>query len=576
MREIYEWDTGRRLGQIPQPPHTYRVVGNINEHQVVIGETTFGGRAELVDPEGLIDYGSLMYIALERSTTARQAIDVMTSLVAEYGYCSSGESFSIADENEVWLLEMVGKGPGGKGAVWVARRVPDGHITAHANQARIGRFPQHEPHNTLFAPDVMSFARARGYFNGEDSAFSFRDAYAPLDFSSLRIAEARVWSAFRRLAPSLELDPAWVMGDVTAEPLPLWIRPDEKVSLREVMLAMRDHFEASAMDLHEDVGAGPFGLPYRWRPLFWELDGVKYFNERAISTQQTGFSFVSQSRRGFPDTIGGILWFGVDDTNMTVYVPMYAGIHAAPDPFAVGTGDFNTFTWDSAFWTFNFVSNLAYSRYRDMIVDVRTVQSELEGEFIARSGEVDRTALKLWGEAPGLARDYLTRVSTQAAERTHERFRHLGEQLLVKYLDGNVRNEHGIVTHPPYPEAWYRRIVEDTGDRYRYKKLPGEIGYYTSREELGTRAENVPDSFDFGSQKLWLLPGTAKCGQQPRCCLEPIAGANGLTVEIHRPVPTPAERRERRRCGEAGLLVKVPVAEKRDVIPKFVVPSETP
>lgn len=461
-RDVVEWDTGKFLGKIPQPPVTYSVVGNMNEHQVTIAETTFGGREELVDPKGLIDYGSLIYIALERSRTAREAIQVMTDLVARYGYHSEGESFSIQDPNEVWILEMVGKGPGRTGAVWVARRVPDGYVSAHANQARIRQFPLHDPKNALYAKDVIAFAREKGWFHGKDEEFSFADTYAPLDFGALRACEARVWSVFRRVAPAqVAASEPYVKGDPKAPRLPLWVKPDTKLAVHDVMQLMRDHFEGTDLDLSKGVGAGPFALPYRWRPMSWEVDGKKYLHERAISTQQTGFSFVAQARSFLPAPVGGVLWFGLDDTYSTVYVPQYAGNRAVPKSFAVGTADFKTFSWDSAFWVFNFVSNWAYSRYGDMIQDVQKVQGELEGEFLARQPGLEKAALALYQQSPDLARDYLTAYSVEQGDRTTARWRKLGEQLLVKYLDGNVRDADGKVTHPDYPEAWRRRIVQD-------------------------------------------------------------------------------------------------------------------
>ena len=474
MRDVHEWDTGDYLGQIRQAEVTYNVVGNINEHQVAIAETTFGGREELVDPKGGIDYGSLMYVALERARTAREAIDVMTSLVAEYGYRSSGESFSISDPKEVWILEMIGKGPDRKGAVWVARRLPDGHVSAHANHARIRQFPRNDPKNTLFSKDVVSFAREKGWFTGKDEDFSFSDTYAPLTASALRACEARVWSVFRRVAPSLDLSIDHVTGGPDAPRLPLWVKPDQKVSVRGAMELMRDHFEGTPLDLSVGVGAGPFSLPYRWRPMTWKADGEEYLHERAISTQQTGFSFVSQSRDWLPGAIGGVLWFGLDDTYSTVYVPQYAGNHAVPKSFGVGSGTFREFSWDSAFWVFNFVSNWAYGRYSDMIVDVQKVQRELESGFLARQPELEKAALALHATSPGLARDHLTRYSVEQGDRTTARWRKLGESLVAKYLDGNVRDEHGKVKHPHYPESWRQRMAREGGDRLRVVRFPGE------------------------------------------------------------------------------------------------------
>jgi len=474
MLEIYEWDTGKHLGQIPQVARTFSVVGNINEHQVAIGETTYGGRKELRDPGAVMDYGSLMYVALQRSKTAQEAIMVMTELVAEHGYYSSGESFSISDPEEVWIMEMIGKGPEEKGAVWVARKVPDGYISAHANQSRIMQFPLDDSENTLYSEDVITFARKMGYFDGKDEDFSFADAYSPLDFGALRFCEARVWAMYRRAAPSMNFTEEYVTGKGDFPRLPLFIKPDRKLGIRDVIGFMRDHFEGSSLDLSKDIGAGPYSLPYRWRPLVWKSDGLSYFNERSTSTQQTGFSFVTQSRSWLPDPVGGIIWFGVDDTFSTVYVPMYCGIREAPYNYAVGTGDFHHFTWDSAFWVFNFTANYAYSRYSEMIKDIQIVQQELEGGFFSMQTGIDRAAIALYQQSPELARDYLTEYSKKQASRTVERWRSLGEQLLVKYLDGNLKDEHGKVSHPGYPEAWYRRIVEERGNHFRMRRLKNE------------------------------------------------------------------------------------------------------
>ncbi|MFH0944355.1 MAG: C69 family dipeptidase [Planctomycetota bacterium] len=474
MLQIYEWDTGKHLGEIRQVAHTYSVVGNMNEHQVSIGETTYGGRSELSDPKAILDYGSLMYISLQRARTAREAIQVIGDLMAEYGYYSSGESFSVADPNEVWIMEIIGKGPEHKGAVWVARRVPDGYVCAHANQARIRQFPLNDKANCLYAQDVISFAREKGYFEGKDEEFSFADAYAPVDFGALRFCEARVWSFFRKVAPSMNFSMDYVMGDPTAEKLPLWIKPERKLSVHDVMEAMRDHFEGTPLDMTKGVGAGPYELPYRWRPLTWKVDGREYCNERAVSTQQTGFSFVAQARATLPDPIGGVLWFGVDDTACTVYVPMYCGIRQAPHSFAVGTASFDEFSWDAAFWVFNFVANTTYSRYKDMIEDVRIVQRELEGEFLARQPQVEAAALAVYAQSPEQARVYLTEYSVAQGERTTQRWMKLGEQLLFKYLDGNVKDDKGKATHPGYPEAWYRRIAEEDDGVLEVPKAPGE------------------------------------------------------------------------------------------------------
>lgn len=463
MRDITEWDTGKFLGRIKEAPITYTVVGNMNEHQLTISESTFSGRKELEGPAGIIDYGSLIYIALERAKTAREAIQVMTDLVAEYGYASTGESFSIADPKEAWILEMIGKGAGQKGAVWVARKLPDGYISAHANQSRIRQFPLNEPENTLYSKDVISFAREKGWFKGADKDFSFADTYHPLDFEGARFCEARVWSIFRRAAPSAGLGVDYVDGSVPGKRLPLWVKPDKKLAVQDVMGLMRDHFEGTPLDMSKDVGAGPYAAPYRWRPMTWEVDGKKYLHERAISTQQTGFSFVAQMRSWMPSPVGGLLWFGVDDTSTTVYTPIYSGVRHAPKNYATGVASRGQFSWDSSFWVFNWVSNQAYARWSDMIVDVQKAQGELEGQFLADQADIEKAALELYKSSPEQARSYLTEYSSQQGDKVHGRWRKLGEQLLVKYLDGNVRDEMGKVNHPKYPESWYRRIVQDTG-----------------------------------------------------------------------------------------------------------------
>lgn len=464
MLDIYEWDTGKFLGRIPQVAHTYSVVGLMNEHQVSIGETTWGGREELHDSTAVVDYGSLMFLALQRAKTAREAIKVMTDLVAEHGYYSSGESFSIADPNEAWIMDMISKGKGNKGAVWVARRIPDGYIAGHANYPRIHTFPLNEKLTTLYSPDVISFAREKGYFKGSDAEFDFANAYAPLDYGALRACEARVWSFFNRAAPSLRIPIDYVKGVPGAEILPLWIKPDRKLSVRDVMELMRDHFEGTEFDMTKDVGGGPFACPYRWRPMSWKVDTVSYVHERAVSTQQTGFSFVSQMRSWLPGPIGGVFWFGVDDTYSTVYNPIYCGITRVPEAYAVGTADFNHFSWKSAFWVFNWVANFAYSRYVDMIHDIQVVQRDLEGSFLANQPNVDAAALALYKDSPRLAVDYLTDYSCSTAQNTVDRWRTLGEGLVVKYMDGNVKDELGNVLHPEYPEWWYRKIVEDRGE----------------------------------------------------------------------------------------------------------------
>jgi dipeptidase len=479
LREIRDWDNGtswdagRILGYIKEAPVTYTRVGNMNEFQVMIGETTFTGRKELAGPSGIVDYGSLMYIALERARTAREAIEVITKIVDEYGYASTGESISIADPNEAWILEIIGKGKGQKGAVWVACKVPDGTISAHANQARIRQFPLNDPKTALYSKDLISFAREKGFFKGEDKNFSFVNAYCPVSFGSLRGCEGRVWSIFNRACPSQKISMDYVKAVPGAQPMPLFVKPDQKLDAHDVMELMRDHFTGTDFDMTQDVGAGPYKLPYRWRPMGFKVGDQAYVHERAISTQQTGFSFVAQGRSWLPNPIGGVLWFGVDDTYCTVYVPIYCGIKEAPKAFAVGTGNFDAFSWESAFWTFNFVSNYTYSRWSDMIVDVQKVQRELEGKFLADQDEVDATARKLFEQSPGLAKDYLTQYSAKQTDLTMARWKKLGEFLIWKYLDGNPKSDKGEVTHPAYPKDWYERIVKERGEVLKVKPVKG-------------------------------------------------------------------------------------------------------
>lgn len=471
MREIIEWDTGKRLGVIPEVPKTFKVIGNMNERQLVIGETTFGGREALKGPAGLIDYGSLIFIALERASSAREAIRVMGDLLKTYGYASEGESFSIADPNETWIMELIGKGAGATGAVWMARRIPDGAISAHANQARIRECPLKDPENCLYSPDVIEFARQKGWHTGPDEEFSFAEAYSPLDWKTLRSCELRVWNVFRRAAPSSPPSLDWVKGVKGAKPLPLWIIPDKKQTAQDVMALMRDHYEGTEFDMTRDVGAGPYHVPYRWRPMHWKVDGKEYVHERAISTQQTGFSFVSQSRASLPDPVGGLLWFGVDDTYSTVYVPLYAGMDRAPKSYAQGTGAFDKFTWDAAFWVFNWVSNQAYTRYDAKIFDIQKVQRELESRFAADQAGIEAKAVALFKSSPAKATKFLTDYSTAQADGTVRRWRELGEALFMKYLDGNVRDDKGVAKHPPHPESWLKSIAAEHGEMILVREI---------------------------------------------------------------------------------------------------------
>ena len=478
MREVVDWDTGKPLGKIPQPAHTYNVVGNMNEHQVCIGESTWGGHKELEDTTGnsIIDYGSLIQIALERSKTAREAIKVMTDLVKDYGYASSGESFSIADKDELWVMEMIGKGAE-KGAVWVAVRIPDDAISGHANEPRIRKVNYNDKKNVMYSPDLFDFARKRGYFSGKNEDFSFADAFEDHTASTRRGCDGRVYSYFRRFQPAAEEYFAWVDAK-SDEPMPLYIIPERKVSLAEMQEAMRDHFEGTPYDMHNDIGAGPNHVPYRWRPMDFEVDGKTYCNERAIATQQTGWSFVSQSRDWLPDAVGGVLWFGTDDTNTCVYMPFYCSMTEIPAQ--LGHGDVNTFDWNSNFWMNTWVANQAYNRYDLMIPDIRKVQSELETKYQSSRPETEARLAALAEK-----QDYTTLTSevnkegADIAKEATDRYRDLGQYLLVRFMDGNMKkvdadgkfmyNEYGIAQYPEFPgynKEYYENIVRTTGDHF--------------------------------------------------------------------------------------------------------------
>lgn len=479
MINVYEWDTGKYLGQIEQARQTYNVVGNMNEFQLTIGETTFGGRPELVDTTGVIDYGSLIYLGLQRSRTAREAIKVMTDLVQEYGYCSSGESFTIADPNEVWIMEMIGKGPGVRGAVWVAVRVPDDCISAHANHSRIHQFDTSDKENCMYAPDVISFAREKGYFNGVNKDFSFSKAYAPLDFGARRYCEARVWSYFNMFTDRGDELLPYIQG-TTDEPMPLYVKPNRKISVQDVKNAMRDHYEGTAFDITKDFGAGPYHTPYRLSPLEFEVNGQKYFNERPISTQQSGFVFVAQMRENLPDAVGGVLWFGLDDANMTVFTPVYCCATRVPECYTrVDGADYITFSWKSSFWVFNWIANMVYPRYDLMIDDVRAVQTEIETTFNQAQEGIEAVAVKMLETDPDKAKEFLTNYTVMTAQSTHDAWKRLGEFLIVKYNDGVVkrvkdgkfeRNAIGQpagVIRPGYPKEFLGEYVKQTGDRYK-------------------------------------------------------------------------------------------------------------
>ena len=510
MVTIYDRSTAEPLGQIPQVPYTYQTVGFMNEHQLAIGESTFGGRSELLDTTGLMDYAALMFLATQRAKTAREAIKVIAELTKEHGYASSGESFSIGDPNEVWIMEMIGKGTDlqtdsetgqpvnkNKGAVWVAMRIPNGYVSAHANHARITEFPKEDGERSIssknldkifndnvevvYANDVISFARQKGYFEGDDNEFSFSDAYAPLDFGAARFCELRVWSMFNRVSDEMDEYLAYATGEeLDAERMPLFIKPNRKLTPQDLMSFKRDYLQGTDLDMSKDAGAGPFGLPYRWRGLTWEHDGKKYFNERTTVTQQTGFSFIAQMRSWLPDPIGGINWFGVDDAGTTVYVPFYCGINRVPKTWAEGYGDILDYKDDAAFWVFNRVAHFAYLFYNRVMPDIREVQSELEKKFANYTPGVDAAALKLWETDPQLAREFLTDYSVNMGNYTVRCWKELGEFLLVKFLDGNRKQEENgkflrnpwnypqPPSFPGYPEEWKEKVIKDTGDRFVY------------------------------------------------------------------------------------------------------------
>ena len=482
LLDVYEWDTGKYLGKIEQARQTYNVIGNMNEFQVTIGETTFGGRPELADSTGIIDYGSLIYIGLQRSRTAREAIKIMTDLVQEYGYYSSGESFTIADPNEIWIMELIGKGPGIRGAVWVAVRVPDDCISAHANQSRIHQFDMNDKENCLYSPDVISFAREKGYFSGVNKDFSFADAYAPLDFGARRFCEARVWSYFNMFTDQGKAFLPYIQGE-TNDPMPLFIKPNRKISVQDVQDAMRDHYEGTPLDISNDFGAGPYKTPYRLSPLNFKVDGQEYFNERPISTQQSGFVFVAQMRASMPDAVGGVLWFGTDDANMTVFTPVYCCTDKVPVCYTrVGGADYITFSWDSSFWLFNWVSNMVYPRYDLMIGDIRATQHELEGTFHEAQAGIESMATRLYQKNPDEAKAFLTNYTNMTAQSTFDTWKRLGEFIIVKYADGVIRKmkdgkfernsigQPAGVIRPGYPKEFLEEYVKQTGERYKVKE----------------------------------------------------------------------------------------------------------
>lgn len=495
---ITEWDTGKYLGEIAQVRRTYQTVGNMNEHQLIITETTFGGRPELYDPEGIMDYGSLIYITLQRARTAREAIAIMASLVEKYGYASSGESFSIGDKDEVWIMEMIGKGSKTdadgnnlrKGAVWVAARVPDGYICAHANQARITNIDFKDKENWMYSKDVVDFAREMGYFEGTDEEFSFADAYAPLNFGALRGCEARVWSAFNILGGGMIGDRDadeyldFAMGYNPDNRLPLFIRPASKVGVKDIADVMRDHYEGTPMDMTVDIGAGGHHTPYRWRPMDFEVDGKTYLNERAIATQQTGFWIVCQSRGWIPDEIGGIIWFGVDDAATSCLTPVYTSVNAVPECIRTGNGSLIEYSPTSLFWVTNRIANFAYMLYDRVAPEVRALADARENAEIGRIPAIDAEAVRILGDKPkeediAAVREFLTEYSSNTAQDLFKAYSDMDIYLLLKYMDGNIKKQNpdgsfmdngnsdripASPDQPGYSDKWKEAVVRDAGE----------------------------------------------------------------------------------------------------------------
>lgn len=474
MRDIYDWDDGTYHGQIPEAPITYNVIGNINEHQLCIGETTYGGRTEMVDTTGIIDYGSLIYLALQRSRNAREAIKVMTTLANTYGYCSEGETFTICDPNEAWIMEMQGKGPGSHGVVWVAVRIPDDAICGHANQSRIGRLCLYSKDQLLHSPDVISFARSKGWFEGKDADFSWKEAYAKPDFGGRRFCDARVWSFFYKHAEGMEAYLPWAQGiDPDAKDMPLWVKPIRKLSVHDIQMAMRDHYEDTPLAIDTtSVGSGIWQMPYRPTPLQFKVDGKTYFNERPTSTQQTAFTFVAQLRSWLPNPVGGILWFGNDDSNMVAYVPIYCSNANRPECFNTPGADITHFSRDNAFWMCNWVANMVYPRYTQLFPTLQAVRDSLEKSFFAEQAAAEEEALALYKESPVKAVAYLESYSSLQAGRMMKSWQQLAERLIVKYNDMAVRPEKdgelqpGRVKRPGFPEPFARKLIRETKGTY--------------------------------------------------------------------------------------------------------------
>lgn len=473
MRQIYDWDSGVYHGEIEEAPVTYNVIGNINEFQLSIGETTYGGREEMVDSTGILDYGSLIYVTLQRAKTAREAISVMTSLVEKYGYNSEGETFSICDPNEAWIMEMQGTGAGSKGVVWVALRIPDDAICAHANQSRIGKFNMKDKKNVLYSKNVISYARKMGWFNGKDSEFSWKNTYAFPDFSGRRFCDARVWSFFNHYADDFDRYLPWALGkDKDAEDMPLWIVPNRKLSVADVENGMRDHYEGTALALDTtSIGSGIYEMPYRPTPLTFTVDGKQYFNERPISTQQTAFTFVSQLRSWLPREIGGVLWFGNDDANMVAYTPVYCGNTVQPACYNTKGADAVTFSSDNAFWLCNMVSNMVYPRYSQLFPELKAVRDSLETSYFANQTSIEKQAADLYQTDKAAALKLLNNYSNAKADEMLANWKRLATRIIVKYNDMAVKKEKDgkllqSVTRPGYPASFGRKLVKETGDWY--------------------------------------------------------------------------------------------------------------
>ncbi len=481
MRKIFDWDSNKYHGEIPEAAETYNVIGNINEWQVTIGETTYGGREEMVDSTGIMDYGSLIYVALQRSKTAREAIKVMTTLANTYGYNSEGETFTICDPNEAWIMEMMGKGAGSKGAVWVALRIPDDAICAHANQSRIGKFNMKDKKNVMYAKDVVSFARSKGWFKGKDADFSWKMAYAKPDFSGRRFCDARAWSMlnhFYDMSPYLD----WALGkNPDAQDMPLWVVPNKKVSVQDVENVMRDHYEGTPLSVADgsDIGGGIWEMPYRPTPLMYKVDGKQYFNERPVSTQQSGFVFVSQMRSWLPREIGGVFWFANDDANMAAFTPVYCSMTQRPECYNTPGVDAVHFSKKNAYWVCNMTSNMVYPRYSLMFPTLKEVRDSLDNSYFAAQAGVEKKAQELYAQNPQAAVKYLNDYSVEKAQQMLARWNQLFEFMVVKYNDMIIKptDKNGTFkktpyglgatpVRPGYPEKFAKQLVKQSGDKF--------------------------------------------------------------------------------------------------------------